>query len=45
MNLDKKTLKILKRIYHCPYITLAEMKTIFPARDTEELILFLEKEN
>ena len=45
MNLDKKSLKILKRIYHIPYITMAEMKQIFPDRDTEEILVWLEKEH
>ena len=44
MNLDKRTLKILKRIYKCPYITLAEIKLIFPERNTEELVALLESE-
>lgn len=44
MSLDKKSLKILKKIYRCPYITLAEIKLIFPAPDTEETVLWLESE-
>ena len=44
MALDKKSLKILKKIYRCPYITLAETKLLFPWHDTEEIILWLESE-
>lgn len=44
MNLDKKSLKMVKRIYSCPYVTIAEMKILFPMPDTEETLAWLESE-
>ena len=43
--LDKHSLDILKKIYRCPYITIAELKLIFPRRDTEEILIWLESEH
>lgn len=44
MNLDKRTLKVLKKIYHSPYITVAEIKLLFPYPDIDELLDWLEME-
>lgn len=44
MTLDKRLLKILKRIYNCPYISIAEIKLLFPGNDTEDLLLWLQAE-
>lgn len=44
MNLDKRTLKVLKKVYRSPYITVAEVKLLFPYPDIDELLDWLEDE-
>lgn len=45
MNLDKRTLKLVKKIYRCPYITIAEIKLLFPTYyDLADLLEWLVSE-
>ena len=45
MGLDKRTLKILKMIYRTPYITIAELRLMFPEyNDLTELLDWLASE-
>ena len=44
MNLDKRTLKVVMQIYRSPYITVAELKLIYPYNDIDDLLDWLETE-
>ena len=44
MSLDKRTRKILKTIYRSPYITVAEIKEMYPANDTADILSWLDQE-
>lgn len=44
MSLDKRTLKIIKKIYSSPYITVAEIRLLFPYSDIDMLLDWLTAE-
>ena len=44
MSLSKRQLKILKKIYYCPYISVAEMELLFPRPDTKDILIQLQRE-
>ena len=44
MSLDKRTRKIIKKIYRNPYITIDSLKQFFPQTDTEEILSWLDEE-
>lgn len=44
MSLSKRQLKIVKKIYYCPYISVAEMELLFPRPDTKDLLIQLQRD-
>lgn len=45
MSFDKRTRKVIKKIYRCPYLPVSELKLMFPDYpDIDDLLCWLESE-